>query len=109
MASFAAIPQTPVGSSAVGAALGTILGNLLPLWPAYNHAIPTGGQAAITAGLALILGYLAGYLKVQRAPGQEVRMSLTSTPLPTVEQIPLTSSIPEEALQAEHPELGVPA
>lgn len=109
MASFAAIPQTPVGSSAVGAAIGTVIGDLLPLIPQYAHALPTGAQTAVTAALALIAGYLAGYLKVRSAPGQEIRMSLTNTPIPTVEQVPLTSPVPEAALQAEHPELGVPA
>ena len=99
--SFSATPQTPIGSSAVGAALGTIIGDLLPLIPAYDHALPTGAQTAVTAALAVLIGYLFGYLKVRGAPGQEFRMSLTATHLPTVEGVPLTDPVPAAAVQAE--------
>ena len=81
-----AVNSTPVGAAAQAGAVVTIIMELLRLWPWWAHqpaAFPDAVQTVLTGAAA----YMAGYFKVVLAKGQSVHMTLTSSPLPTVQAV----------------------
>jgi hypothetical protein len=76
--------STPVGASALSAALVTIVMSLLSLWPVWAR-VPSATQAAVQTVLTAVAVYLGGWVAVVRAPGQQVALELTASPLPTVQ------------------------
>jgi MFS superfamily sulfate permease-like transporter len=87
-ASLPPVNSTPVGAAAQTAALATIVLQLLQLWPWWARQ-PTTFTNAVQVLLTGVLAYLAGWLKVRNSQGQRIEMSLTSSPLPTLQQVPV--------------------
>ena len=79
---------TPVGAAAITAALVTIILRLLSRWQAWASVFGPV-QDSVGTVLTFLLTYLGGWLAVVRAPGQQVRMELTPSPLPTVQAVPV--------------------
>lgn len=80
--------QTPVGAAAVGAAVVNVLMYLLTLWHGWAQ-VPAGARDSIQTVLTVVVAYLAAWLKVVHTPGQTVSMTLTPSPLPTLQEVPL--------------------
>jgi len=78
---------TPVGAAAITAALVTIILRLLSRWQAWASVFGPV-QDSVGTVLTFLLTYLGGWLAVVRAPGQQVRMELTPSPLPAVQAVP---------------------
>jgi predicted anti-sigma-YlaC factor YlaD len=91
------VTSTPVGASALAAAVVTVLMYFAGLWPPFART-PSQVQGAVQVILTAVVVYGAGYLAVVRAPGQQVRMELTPSPLPTVQLAP-AEIVPAEAVQ----------
>jgi hypothetical protein len=91
--SFSSPVQTPVGASATAVAVVTVGVYFLSLWPPFG-TLPSGVQAACGTIAATVLGYLAGWLKVVRSPGQAVTLELTDSKLPTLQPDPAPEPAP---------------
>jgi len=79
------ITSTPVGASALAAAVVTVAMYLLSLWHPWAQ-VPAQVVGAVQTILTAAAVYGAGYLSVVRAPGQKVGLELTSSALPTVQR-----------------------
>jgi hypothetical protein len=76
---------TPVGAGTAAGALTTVIFYFLSLWPAYAH-LPGQVQSAVQTIATALLIYLGGWASVVRSPGQQVRLRLTASPLPMLEE-----------------------
>jgi hypothetical protein len=96
--SLPTITNTPVGAAVqAGTIASIIVGVLESNWPWFAHepaTVQTGAAAVFTA----VLAYLGAWLKLVLTPGQKTTLSLTSSPLPTVQ-----GSIPAPAPPAAGP------
>lgn len=79
------ITSTPVGASALAAAVVTVAMYVLSLWHPWGH-VPGQVKTAVQTILTAVAVYGAGYLSVVRAPGQKVGLELTAGALPTVQR-----------------------
>lgn len=79
------ITSTPIGASALAAAVVTILMYVLSLWHPWGH-VPGQVKTAVQTILTVAVVYGAGYLSVVRSPGQKVGLELTASHLPTVQR-----------------------
>ena len=80
------LTSTPVGAAALAGALVTIAMWLLSLWHGWSQ-VPSDVRGAVQTILTAAFVYGAGYVSVVRAPGQSVRMELTPSALPTVQNV----------------------
>ena len=80
------VTSTPVGASALAGCLVTIAMYLLSLWHGWGQ-VPSDARAAVQTILTAVFVYGAGYMSVVRSPGQSVRMELTPSALPTVQNV----------------------
>jgi hypothetical protein len=83
--------STPVGASSSVAGMVSLIANVIlpPVWPWWAHTDQSWRGAVVTV-LIFVLSYLGAWLKIVTTPGQKSTMSLTSSPLPTMQETPAT-------------------
>jgi drug/metabolite transporter (DMT)-like permease len=92
--------KTPVGAAATGGSILTLIAFTIlpPVWPWWSHTDQTW-RGAVVSVLGYVLSYLAAWLKLVRTPGQHANLALTSSPLPTIQQVdqPAPESVSQQA------------